>query len=282
MTLYNRDDGWDTEEAGQKVVEAKTKRSHSGRPKVLARLPDLDVAELDRILDTESGAGQRSFNQRISTAILMGGGALFLLLALSPLVSNKSDKPAGNSTAFQPTSPAPSAPVAPAWNTARTAPAAPAPTIVKPANDATISIPAAIPAPPTEVLRPSDVNMPKLPDQSQTWPRPAPQRPTDAMGFAGGTQRLAPPPATTNMPMPNNYPTTPFAGYETVPANPAYYGSVQASANQPVSVADRTAMPGVGSRYPTTAVEPGVARLDGTIDKTPYRPNYDSARPSLH
>lgn len=86
-------------------------------PRVLARMPDLGAAETERESQLPSlERDGRLLSSRISVAVLMGGVAVLLLVALVPFVffgKNKAPSPDGSASWQQP--PAPNAPEAPAW-----------------------------------------------------------------------------------------------------------------------------------------------------------------------
>lgn len=286
---------------GEKDKRGKT----DGRPKVLARLPDLDINELDRIVDADPPVeGKRPLTQRISTAALIGVGALFVMVAIQPYVGKRE-------RGLQP--PAPAAPAAPAWDAsaARMAPATPA----QQAQTVT-PVPVSIPALPTSIPAvPESLQAPTAPS---TGPNglPAPSfnkhsqaSPTGEPGLAEISSNpvvspiapsaagAAPVIASTPAPVTPTYPVT--SAQSPVYGAPGQAMVNQAVALQPSSVAmpayPQTSAPPVypvtgfaGS--PNTAVnlngyvapaQPGVAQFQGVIEKSTQRPTYDTSRSSL-
>ncbi len=326
MTVHDRRGDRPDPQGGEGRASSKTQSRNGGeseklgkvegRPKVLARLPDLDITELDRIIDADPPAeGKRPLAQRISTVALIGVGALFVVVALQPYMGRRGG-------GMQP--PAPSAPVAPAWDaTAKNTPATPAVQQVQAAPPVPVSIPAlptSIPAVPDSIQGPatpssnsSGMPVPSFNKQSQVMPSDA-----AAPGVAEASSdssaaktaaadvhnaQLASPPAVT--------PSAPYgapvaASYQTVATQPGYYATTnQAVPNQAMAI-----QPGVTPAYPNypqtadasanpaaafagaantaaslnaygPSAEPGVARLQGVIEKSTQRPSYDSARSSL-
>jgi hypothetical protein len=287
------------------------------RPKVLARLPDLDITELDRIIDADPPVGgKRPLTQRISTAALIGVGALFVVVALQPYMG----KGGGG---MQP--PAPSAPAAPAWD-ATAAKGTPSMAPVQQAQTAP-PVPVSIPALPSSIPTvPDSIQGPAVPSsnsngmpvpsfnkQSQAVPAdagaPGVAEVSSDSGAAKGpaaevrSAQLVPPAAVT--------PSAPYgapvaASYQAVAAQPGYYATTnQAVPNQAMAIQPSAAS--AYPNYPQTAgaavnpatafagaanaaaslntygvpAEPGVARLQGVIEKSTQRPSYDSARSSL-
>jgi hypothetical protein len=290
---------------------------------VLARLPDLDLDELDRIIDADPPTGaKRPLTQRISTVALIGVGALFVMVAIQPYMGR-------GQRGMQP--PAPSAPSAPAWDATaanKTAPAS-SPQQVQSTPSIPVSIPAlppSIPAVPDSIqgpaaapASPNGLPVPSFNKHSQTAPAPA-----SIPGVAEASSRPAPTatPAATSLPAPAGQstpadtrtaqlvsppaanPSTPYAGsvtggYQPAATQPGYYGpNAQALPNQALALQPNANTPA----YPQTApgsvapafagaantaaslnptVEPGVARLQGVIEKSTQRPSYDSSRSSL-
>ena len=201
MTVYDRHEGGKEERRHASTSQSRTlvekgrqeKEKTSSRPKVLARLPNLDIEELDRIIDVDPPpSGRRPLGQKISAAVLVGVGVLFLLVALQPYLS-KSDR------GFQP--PAPRAPNAPAWD----ATAVQATPSSKQAQS-TPAVPVSIPALPSEI--------PSVPDGIQ-GPSGAPNGPTGMPVPSWNKHSAAP-----ADPAPTAKPTAPLAGLAEVSQGP--------------------------------------------------------------
>jgi len=130
-----------------------------GRPRVLARLPNLDVAELDRVVEGPLPKSRRQIlHQRLSAAVLVGGTLLLVVVALLP---SRTTRNADGSWPMK--SPAPSAPAAPAWDGMAGAPSAPASgTLNAPPAPITIpAVPASIPGgPPASTTNSPNVTLP--------------------------------------------------------------------------------------------------------------------------
>jgi len=283
------------------------------RPKVLARLPDLDITELDRIIDADPPVGgKRPLTQRISTAALIGVGALFVIVALQPYIG-KSER------GMQP--PAPSAPSAPAWDAtaAKTSPSSVA-TQAQSTPSVPVSIPAlpsSIPAVPDSIQSPAapssnpiGLPVPSFNKHSQTTPA---SEPRSAPGLAeiSSSQAATPAPATpVGVPdtrtaqliaPPSASPSAtyeaPGIGYQPAPIQPGYYAppaqpmpnqamSLGANGNPPTSYYPPAAFAGAANTPANLntygqSTEPGVARLQGVIEKSTQRPSYDTSRSSL-
>jgi len=156
MTVYDRSEGGkeDGRPAGRPqsrtLGEMEKREKTDSRPKVLARLPNLDIGELDQIIDVDPPpTGRRPLGQKISAAVLVGVGVLFLLVALQPYVS-KSDR------GFQP--PAPKAPSAPAWDAtaAQNTPSTKQAQSVPPVPVSIPALPSSIPSVPDSIQGPSN------------------------------------------------------------------------------------------------------------------------------
>lgn len=224
----------------------KTKREKAGaRPKVLARLPNFDLEELDRIVDADPPASsKRPLGQKISTAVLVGVGTLFLVVAIQPYLKKS---PRG----LQP--PAPSAPAAPAWDamaarsapaTAKQAPSVPSVPVSIPALPSSIpSVPEGIEGPAAGPVNPSGIPVPSWNKHSQ-----APAE---------------------NVPAATAPPSVSLPGMAEVSEGPA-------------SPKPAPAIAPLVSNVPTSMApaEPGVARFQGVIEST-QRPSYDATRSSL-
>jgi hypothetical protein len=247
MTVYDRRDGDREEErhAGKSQSRTPVEMGKPGkagsRPKVLARLPNLDIDELDRIIDADPPLGaRRPLGQKISAAILVGVGSLFLLVAIKPYLS-KSER------GFQP--PAPSAPAAPAWD----ATAATNTPSTKQAQS-TPAVPVSIPALPSSI--------PSVPDSIQ-GPANAPASPTGMPVPSWNKHSTAPAPVG---PAPAVSSTATSPGLAEVSQGPV-------AAAPPIAAASPPAV--------SPPAEPGVARLQGVIESTQrpnYDPSRSSLR----
>jgi hypothetical protein len=283
------------------------------RPRVLARLPDLDMAELDRVIDADPPVnGRRPLMQRLSTAVLVSAGVLFVVVALQPHLR----KGGGG---MQP--PAPSAPAAPAWDAmaakkaSPTAPVQQAETL-PPVPVSIPALPTSIPAVPDSIQgpavpssNPSGMPVPSFNTQSQAQPgdavpgmAEASSEPAGVLVTDGRITSIAPPPRV-NPSAPAAAPVA--AVYQASAVQPSIGTPVQAQPNQAMAL-----QPGVTPAYPNYpqtadasanpaaafagaantaaslgahefSAEPGVARLQGVIEKSTQRPTYDSARSSL-
>lgn len=241
------------------------------RPVVLARLPDLGVVEPGE----ESAAKRGRFDGRIlshalSTKLLVGGGVLLVLAAVFPFVFNNNDAPKPGEP------PAPNAKEAPFFNgeAAETSDALP--------SSANISYE------PNKSFR---LDLPPAPDSigAAKAPRshPSPQAPP-----AGGRDRAG---------AIGDPGQTPAAERQSRTDT----GQPQARANQMMTIGDSMPTPAgidadvyrrnyqansranLPTRYPACSipyptVEPGVARLEGIIEKPSIRTSYDAARSSVH
>lgn len=104
---------------GSSPATAPASRSHhyaAEAPRVLARMPDLGMAEAEREAQLPSLEHDgRLLSSRVSVAILMGGVATLLLVALGSYVFFGNDKATDETATWQPPVPAPNAAEAPAW-----------------------------------------------------------------------------------------------------------------------------------------------------------------------
>jgi hypothetical protein len=230
--------------------------SGAPRPKVMARLPDLNVTDVDRHVSQSAAPKRRSWKQRISAAALLVTGTAFVVIAVSPYLLHR-DGGGGKS-------PAPNADMAPAYKPS-----------AAPASQANSNS-----AAPKEVLQP---NIPAIPDSVPPVSIPAlpasiPDIPEGIMGPAAGpshtdTSAVKPPalpsqndqgailPSLSPLPVaaasgaPIVYPTTPYA---------ASYAPAESNA-------------GVNSSNSFQ----GVANQPLSIPRTAQGPNYDHSGPSL-
>lgn len=241
------------------------------RPVVLARLPDLGVVEPGE----ESAAKRGRFDGRIlshglSTKLLVGGGVLLVLAAVFPFVFNNNGAPKPGEP------PAPDAKEAPIWN----GEAAETTDALSPS--ANISYEPKMSFSPDLPPAPDFINAAQAPSSA-----PSPQAPPadgrDGAGAIGNPEQ------------------TPAAERQSRTAT----GQPQARANQMMTIGDSMPTPAgiyvddyrrdyqansranLPARYPACSipypmVEPGIARLEGIIEKPSVRTSYDAARSSVH
>jgi hypothetical protein len=253
------------------------------------------------IAPTASGTkDEQPRNRRLATMVLTGGSAMLLLVALIALPFGKQRLFNARGPHWEANSPAPSAPMAPRWGGAAegstgsaagggqasrapttvpvtasisSSPVAPLPGATTSAS--TDSGSAAVPNSSANPAAPSIT----LPDPTQGWSVPSsapipsiPSPPGSPQSSATPTGRGDSAMAAATAPRYPSYPKTPYAdGFEQMNSGPGYAGS-----------SDR---PGAASRSTLSSaptVEPGVARLEGTIEKQTQRPTYDLPRPSLY
>lgn len=249
MTQEGRE-GWGEQKWGHSAPADTMARKRSeepemscSRPKVLARLPDLDVSELDRVIESgQAPSRMRRASQRVSTAILIGVGVLFFVVAIQPFLGGNKD--------WKPENPAPEAPVAPTWNTSLAQ---------NPGSDD-----ASAKLPPTQIpALPESISSPSIP------PIPA-----SIQGPASGTSPAVPtPPSTPNstplpwnsqgqqssaVPAPTTYPVTGQASYlgpatSVAPGSPTSAGATAYVASRPETQWNSSPLPGNGVAYPSTA-----------------------------
>jgi hypothetical protein len=272
MTGYQRGDGRNepqrtqakapTARSGQ--TPEKTADGTPPRPKLLARLPNLDMTELDRVVEATARPKKRSWARRVSTAVLLGVGGLFLIVAINPNILGHREGPGGKP-------PAPNAEEAPAYSpsTAQTQPSGPATSAPN-----LPPIPVSIPAlPPSIPDVPEGIMGPAAGDGKQAVPA-LPQTSLPPINTQGSVTNTPAAWVPVQGPV-ASYPVTPASANRPVPSpNPSYYdsrGAFSGTANQPMNLSG-----------PAPAMTlPAGARFDGVIEKTTERPNYDHARPSL-
>lgn len=80
---------------------------HSARPKVLARLPDLDLKELDRVVETTPAnkpnlAVRRKWQRRTAAAVLLCGASVLAVAYFFPSQSTNSTSAPGDAAVYQP------------------------------------------------------------------------------------------------------------------------------------------------------------------------------------
>lgn len=222
-----------------------TGRSHhyaTEAPRVLARMPDLGTAETERESQLPSlERDGRLLSSRISVAVLMGGVAVLLLVALVPFVFFGKTKavPTDGPTSWQQT-PAPNAPEAPVWGGAAPNAASQAPNM------------AGAPAYP----QPN-------PSASSAWNTPAPSTPPSTTPPAGWSADVA------------ARPTTPWRNDAQQTSNP--WGSPsdtapraeQASANPWASPAPATNSTESSYGWNNRSTTPPVTTPDATASMNP-------------
>ncbi len=282
MDRHGSDNTWAPEKValqeapGSKATGPSSETAATGTtvspPEVLARLPDLDAVDPSGESAAKPGGSDgRILSQGLSTKLLVGGGVLLVLAAIFPFVFGGNDEP-------KPGTPiAPDAPEAPTWNgqAAETLDALPASAGVSYEPEMTFN--------------------PELPP------------PPDFIGTAPESPGPGPSPET----LPADRPDRVGAPGDQLQAPPAEQqsrieaGRPQARANQMMTIGNLTPTPAgiyadvyrrdhqadsranLPARYPTystsyQAVEPGVARLEGIIEKPSVRTSYDAARSSVH
>ena len=251
------------------------------RPRVLARIPDLDP----------SGAGSevrgrgmrrgrsarfdgRLISQNLSTRLLVGGGVLLVLVAIVPLLLPKSESPGG-----QP--PAPDSDIAPVFRVET------AQNEHTPAAEHVVT--------PTVQLAPPEMNFQEdvaaAMELTAAAPRPGMGVSPPTRGREDYRQGTPVPEAHDPTAMYDNH-------YETRRPGPRYSREYQPQAEQQAPQVDVNRRMSIGDRYNTPAEppvvdqplsnralqvrQPGVARLEGIIAKPSVRTTYDRDRSSFH
>lgn len=255
------------------------------RPEVLARLPDLDAADPDwesavkpahsvGHLDVPrmKASDGRIISHGLSTKILVGVAALLVLAAILPFLFGGDDAPKPG------TSPAPDADEAPVWNR----PNAEAPEVPPASGDFSyepdMSFTPELPPAPDFIGTAQDANPNPPPQKAQ----PAAQR-QSRIGTIGEQEH------------------TPAAGHQSQAQSPW----PRAQANRTMTIGDPILTPhgiyadnyrpdyqaetraNLADRYPDSSIQyqtaaPGVARLQGIIEKPSVRTSHDAARSSFH
>ena len=270
---------------------AEEHTGHRARPRVVARVPAVDMAELDRVAATDAAAtDEQPRHRRLTTLVLTGGSAMLLVVALIALPFGKQRLFNARGPHWEDNSPAPAAPMAPRWGGAAdgssgstgggyqasktpttvpvTASISSAPVAPLPGETGSSSATSGAAGVPNSSANPAAPTI-TLPDPTQgtpSWslpssaPIPAIPSPAGSSQSSATSPRVAP------------YPATPYGdGFEQMNSGPGYAGT---------SDRPQAASQTVVSSAPT--VEPGVARLEGTIEKQAQRPAHDVARPSLY
>ena len=241
------------------------------QPGVLARLPDVGGVESNREPTARAARSDgRILSPGLATKLLLGGGLLLVLAAIFPFVfSNKNEPKPG-------TPPAPNAEEAPMWKGASGKTPNTLPASAKVSYEPKMSINPDLPPAPDFVGAAQVPN----PDPSPQAPRAEGQKRAEAVGVQRQTPGvgeqsqtdIGQPRARVNQMMVLGDPTPTPAG---VYADD-YRGDYQADS--------RANLPARSPTYasPYRAVEPGVARLEGIIEKPSVRTTYDAARSRVY
>jgi hypothetical protein len=254
-------------------------------------VPEVDMAELDRVAATGASAtDERPRHRRLTTLVLTGGSAMLLVVAMIALPFGKQRLFNAKGPHWEDTSPAPAAPMAPRWGGAAdgssgstgngyqasktpttvpvTASISSAPVAPLPGETSSSSATPGAAGVPNSSANPAAPSI-TLPDPTQgapSWSLPS-SAPIPALPSPASSSQSS---ATSSRNVP--YPATPYAdGFDQMSSGPGYAGT----SDRP-QAASQTMV----SSAPT--VEPGVARLEGTIEKQAQRPAHDVARPSLY
>jgi hypothetical protein len=237
----------------------------------LARLPELDPLEGSRESDATAGRRDgRILSHGLSTKILLGGGALLLLAAIYPFVFGGNDEPKPG------TPPAPDAEEAPAW------------------QGESAETPVALPAAENISYEPNmslNADLPPAPDfigAAQTPdPGSPPQMPSrDDQGRSEPAGERAKTPAAdlqsqTDAGQLQAHANQAMAIGDLAPTSAGIYaGEYRRETEAGARASFSSAYP--GSLLPQQKVEPGVARLEGIIEKPSVRTSYDAARSSVY
>jgi len=241
------------------------------QPGVLARLPDVGRLESNREPNVRAARSDgRILSPGLATKLLVGGGLLLVLAAIVPFVFNNKNEPKPG------TPPAPNAEEAPMWKGASGKTANALPASAKVSYEPTMAINPDLPPAPDFI---GDTEAPN-PDPVPPAPRAEGQKRAEAVGIQRQTPgvgeqsqtNVGRPRARANQMMVIGDPTPSPAG---VYAD-GFRGDYQADS--------RANLPARYSTYasPYRAVEPGVARLEGIIEKPSVRTTYDAARSRVY
>ena len=305
MVQHETSDGW----TGQDAVVLDTPAATDGsmiaadqatpEGEVLAQVPDLDAAEPgSEPAEKPARSDGRIISQMLSTKLLVGGGVLLVLAAVIPWVLTRKVEPKGGKP------PRPDADMAPMFSADTVAGQQDTPNM---SYTPDMSFDHSVPDGPA-FLDPSPSTganaSPKTPpweegestdsaanqDQASRWNYEAKRPGVDRRAYPSQPPAIHAPPGP---------PPSPAAGNSTMPQlqrSPAWQDNprearrpdwsqhqtyrqpmpqlnrAQAETNRPMSV-------GAG---PYPPAEPGVARLEGVIEKPPVRTTYDRSRQSIH
>ncbi len=215
---------------------------------VLAQLPDLQEEEQDIEGSSPARREGRLLSARLSRRLLVGAGLLLVLVAVVPFLFN------GSGGDWQNRRPAPNADLAPVYDTS----AVPA-TTEQSAQSGSV---------PQESLPTYDASseggmkidipdIPKIPGLGMQ--SPSAHRPSAEQAGRHGTTAPA------------------LQRYPRADANRA-----RSLGGQSPAVADYRSIDQSASRRIELPLQPGVARLEGTIEKITHRPTYDKSRPGVY
>ncbi len=279
MDQYQADDTWAPEEValedapgGVTAEPASATAEAVGElpsPNVLARIPELDATEPSEESPRKAGRRDgRILSQGLSTKLLLGGGLLLVLAAVFHSVfRDKEPKPG--------TPPAPNAPEAPVWNAEAAAESA---TLsAGPSYEPTMSLNQELPP------APDFISAAQAPGAT---PSPPPAAEEEGGSSAGGDtpqippdqhqsrSAIGPPRAEANRMMTISRRVPVPSGIPQERTDLRCDGGAAAQAALP------TRYPACSIPYPV--VQPGVARLEGIIEKPAVRTSYDATRSSVH
>ena len=251
------------------------------RPRVLARIPDLDSGGAGSEDRSKGNRRRRSarfdgrlISQSLSTRLLVGGGVLLVLAAVVPLLLPKSESPGGQPLA-------PKADMAPAFRVETTQ------NEHMPAAEHVVT--------PTVRLAPPEMNFQEdvaaAMELTAAAPGPAVGASPPARGREDYRQGTPVPEAHDPTAMYDNH-------YETRRPGPRYSREYQPRTEQQTPRVDVNRRMSIDDRYNTLAEppaadqplsnqtlqtrHPGVARLEGIIAKPSVRTTYDRDRSSFH
>ncbi len=283
MDRQESDDTWVPEKValpeagGDAVAGASLASSDRGtaisQPEVLARLPDLDTLQPSWEVGTKPSRGDGRFlSQGISTKLLVGACFLLVCIAVLPFIL-KDDEPKPG------TPPAPDAPEAPPYKGQAADPSQPAPASLS--YEPNMSFSADLPPAPDFIGAAQEAGT-----EASTQTVPAqPGRQTGAPVEQGQTapvdrqSRLDTfgPRARANQTMVIG---NPVIGNPTPPPAGIYGNNYRRffQANSRANLPTRRSAESFSDR----AAEPGVARLEGIIEKPSVRTSYDAGRSSVH
>jgi len=241
------------------------------QPGVLARLPDVGRLESNREPNVQAArCDGRILSPGLATKLLVGGGLLLVLAAIFPFVFNNKNEPKPG------TPPAPNAEEAPTWKGASGKTANALPASAKVSYEPTMSINPDLPPAPDFIGAAQAPNPGPVP--------PAPRAEGQKRAEAVGVQRQIPrvgDQSQTNVGQPRARANQMMVIGDPTPSPAGVYAD---DSRRDYQADSRANLP---ARYPTyaspyRAVEPGVARLEGTIEKPSVRTTYDAARSRVY